>query len=350
MSASIGVLIVDDSAFIRYAVGKFLAADPDIEIVGYARDGLEALTQIPALKPEVVILDVEMPRMDGLTALKRIMAECPTPVVMLSALTQHGAQTTIRALMRGAVDFVPKPDAKTDIHTVSQELIDKVKTAAGSRPAPLRASKTAPLLTPTKRGPRPLQKEDTLIVIGASTGGPRALQVLLSALPGDLSASVLIVQHMPPHFTRSLAQRLNEKSALVVQEAADGDRLARGLVLLAPGNFHIRFKGFRQIALDQGPRRHHVRPAADVTMEAAAEYHGANVIGVILTGMGQDGTEGARAIKVAGGQIIAEHESTSVVYGMPGSVVRAGLADRIVPLPQIAPALLELMNHGKRGI
>jgi two-component system chemotaxis response regulator CheB len=318
--------------------------------VGHARDGLEALTQITTLKPEVVILDVEMPRMDGLTALKRIMVECPTPVVMLSALTQHGAQTTIRALMRGAVDFVPKPDAKIDIYAVAQELIDKVKAAAGSRPAALRASKTAPISTPTKRGPQPLQKGDTVIVIGASTGGPRALQVLLSTLPGDLSASVLIVQHMPPGFTRSLAQSLNEKSALVVQEAADGDHLACGLALLAPGNFHVRLTGFRRITLDQGPRRHHVRPAADVTMEAAVEYHDANVIGVILTGMGQDGTAGANRIKAAGGQVIVEHESTSVVYGMPGSVVRAGLADRVVPLPQIAPTLLELMNHGKRRI
>ncbi|MBN1993368.1 MAG: chemotaxis response regulator protein-glutamate methylesterase [Anaerolineae bacterium] len=350
MSASIRVLIVDDSAFIRYTVAKHLEADPDIEIVGNARDGVEALDQIKALKPHVVVLDVEMPRMDGLTALKRIMAECPTPVVMLSALTQRGAQTTIRALMRGAFDFVPKPDAKIDVYTVIAELIEKIKAATGARPAKLPSAGTAPIVTPTKRGPRPLQKGDALIVIGASTGGPRALQKILADLPGNLPASVLIVQHMPPGFTRSLAQRLNENSSLIVQEAADGDRLARGLALLAPGDFHLRFRGLRQVSLDQGPRCQHVRPAVDVTMESAVEYHGANVIGVVLTGMGQDGTAGAGRIKAAGGRIIAEHESTSVVYGMPASVVRAGWADLVVPLPNIASTLVKLVNHGRRGI
>jgi two-component system chemotaxis response regulator CheB len=191
-----------------------------------------------------------------------------------------------------------------------------------------------------------LHEGDTVVVIGTSTGGPRALQAVLSDLPADLPAAILIVQHMPPGFTRSLAQRLNEASPLIVQEAADGDRLARGMVLLAPGNFHLRFKRIRQLALDQGPRRHHVRPAVDVTMESAVEYHGKNVIGVLLTGMGQDGTDGAGLIKTAGGKVIAEHESTSVVYGMPGSVVRAGLADRVVPLPRVPATLVELIKHG----
>jgi two-component system chemotaxis response regulator CheB len=347
MSNPIRVLIVDDSAFIRYTVTKHLEADPDITVVGSAHDGLDALVQISALKPDVVVLDVEMPRMDGLTALKRIMAECPTPVVMLSALTQRGAQTTIRALMRGALDFVPKPDARIDIHTVIEELSEKIKIAAGTRLATLRTS-TVPLAltSPTKQGPRLLQKGDRLIVIGASTGGPRALQGVLSRLPADLPAGILVVQHMPPGFTRSLAQRLNQTSPLMVQEAADGDRLGRGTVLLAPGDFHLQFKGIRQVTLDQGPRRHHVRPAVDVTMESAVKYHQANVIGVILTGMGQDGTEGAGQIKAAGGKVIAEHKSSSIVYGMPASVVKAGLADRVVPLSRIAATLMELINDG----
>jgi two-component system chemotaxis response regulator CheB len=348
MKTPIRVLLVDDSAFIRYTVTKYLETDPDIKIVGSARDGLEALSQIPKLKPDVVVLDVEMPRMDGLTALKRIMVECPTPVVMLSALTQRGARTTIQALMRGALDFVTKPDAKVNIHTVIEDLSAKIKAAAGVRSTTWRLPtvETKTKITPTKRGPRPLHKEDTVVVIGASTGGPRALQTILSNLPADLAAAILIVQHMPPGFTRSLAQRLNEASPLIVQEAADGDRLARGVVLLAPGNFHLRFKRIRQVALDQGPRRHHVRPAVDVTMESAVEYHGKNVIGVVLTGMGQDGTDGAGQIKIAGGKVIAEHESTSVVYGMPGSVVRAGLADRVVPLPRVGATLVELIKHG----
>jgi two-component system chemotaxis response regulator CheB len=169
---------------------------------------------------------------------------------------------------------------------------------------------------------------------------------VLTSLPADFPAAILVVQHMPPGFTRSLAQRLNQASALVVQEAANSDRLARGLVLMAPGDYHLQFRRTKQVELDQGPRRCHVRPAVDVTMESAVKYHGANVIGVVLTGMGDDGTDGSRQIKKAGGIIIAEHESTSVVYGMPASVVRAGLADKVVPLTNIAPTLMELVNHG----
>jgi two-component system chemotaxis response regulator CheB len=347
MSVPIRVMLVDDSAFIRYTVTKYLQEDPDIEVVGSARDGLDALEKIPKLKPDVVVLDVEMPRMDGLTALKRIMIECPTPVVMLSGLTQQGARTTIQALMRGALDFVPKPDAKVDINTVIDELAVKIKTAVGTKTKSIKLPGTGDVkIPPAKRGPRPLTKEDPVVVIGTSTGGPRALQKVLTNLPADLPAAILIVQHMPPGFTRSLAQRLNQASPLVVQEAADGDRLARGLVLLAPGDYHLQFKRAKQVELNQGPRRRHVRPAVDATMESAVAYHGANVIGVVLTGMGDDGTIGAGQIKDAGGMVIAEHESTSVVYGMPASVVRAGLADRVVPLPKVASTLVELINHG----
>jgi two-component system chemotaxis response regulator CheB len=347
MSTPIQVFIVDDSAFIRHTVAKHLEIDPDIKVVGKAHDGIEALAQIPVLKPDVVILDVEMPRMDGLTALKRIMAECPTPVVMLSALTQQGTQTTIRALIRGAFDFVPKPDAMVAVHTVIDELRNKVKAAAGTRLTTTLPLGTITVAPSTKQSSKLLQKEDPLIVIGASTGGPRALQRVLFDLPINLPAAILAVQHMPPQFTRSLAQRLNATCPLVVQEAAEGDRLARGLVLMAPGDFHLRLKTRRQVTLDQGPRRQHVRPAVDVTMESVVEYYGPNVIGVVLTGMGADGTDGARLIKAAGGKVIAEHESTSVVYGMPASVVRAGLADQVVPLPEVATTLMELINDGK---
>ncbi len=365
MSSSKGpvrVLVVDDSAFMRHTVAKYLEVDPDITVVGSARDGLDALAKIPALKPDVVTLDVEMPRMDGLTALQRIMAECPTPVVMLSSLTQRGARTTIQALMRGAVDFVPKPAVSINIRTVMDDLAVKVKTAAGARLAGARETRRggdgergrqgdkeklppSPHLpiSPSPWGPRLFHNGDPLIVIGTSTGGPRALHQVLSTLPADLPAAVTVVQHMPPGFTRSLAQRLNETSPFIVQEATDGDRLACGLALLAPGDFHLRFKGAKQVSLDHGARRNHVRPAVDVTMESAAERYGAAVIGVVLTGMGSDGTEGAGHIKAAGGKVIAEHASTTVVYGMPRSVVEAGLADQVVPLPEIAPALVELV-------
>jgi two-component system chemotaxis response regulator CheB len=350
LSEPIRIFIVDDSAFIRHTVAKYLEIDGDIEVVGIARDGLEALDHIPALKPDVIILDVEMPRLDGLTALRRIMAECPTPVVMLSAFTQRGARTTIQALMRGALDFVAKPDNTISIHTIIDELKDKIKAAARTRLTTLETPQIVSTGTPPKQGPQLLQKRDPLIVIGASTGGPRALQQVLFNLPANLPAAILAVQHMPPNFTRSLAQRLNETCALTIQEAAEGDRLARGLVLLAPGDFHLRFKGPRQVTLDQGPRRLHVRPAVDVTMESAAEYHGSNLIGVVLTGMGTDGTDGARVIKAAGGLVIAEHESTSVVYGMPASVINAGLADKVVPLPKIAATLLDWIKNGRPGI
>lgn len=355
MSESIRVLVVDDSPFIRYTIAKHLEADPEITVVGSAQDGLDALGKIPALNPDVVTLDVEMPQMDGLTALQRIMTEHPTPVVMLSSLTQRGARTTIQALMRGAVDFVAKPAASTDIRTVVTELSAKVKAAARSRVARVAQAPStnghlagpAKMAGQTKAGLRPFHNGDPVVVIGTSTGGPRALQQVLTQLPGDLPAAVAVVQHMPAGFTRSLAQRLNEASALTVQEATEGDRLAQGLVLLAPGDYHMRFTHNRQVGLDQGPRRHHVRPAVDIALESAAQQYGSKVIGVVLTGMGSDGAEGAGAIKGAGGRVIAEHESSTVVYGMPRSVIEAGHADCIVPLPEVAAAIVELINHGR---
>lgn len=354
MTAPIRVLVVDDSAFMRYTIAKHLENDGGISVVGSARDGVDALTKVPVLSPDVITMDVEMPRMDGLTALQRIMTECPTPVVMLSSLTQSGTRTTIQAIMRGAVDFVPKPTASTDMPLVIEELISKIKTAAGARralqrlPARLLSSaETVPLQNQTKVELRHFRSGDPIIIIGASTGGPRALQQVLSGLPADLPAAVVIIQHMPPGFTRSLAQRLNENSPLTIQEAQDGDRLAQGLALLAPGDFHLQFKGDNQVALDHGPRRQHVRPAVDVTMEAASERYRSSVIGVVLTGMGSDGTAGSGYIKAAGGQVIVEHESTSLVYGMPRSVVEAGWADRVVPLPEVASTLIEVIYHGK---
>lgn len=336
------ILIVDDSVFLRHTLTRRLEADPGITVVGYAIDGLDALGKIPVLKPDVVILDVEMPRMDGLTALTRIMADCPTPVVMLSAHTQRGARTTIQALIRGAVDFVPKPDDDVGLKGITGELIDKIKIAANvsltTNPTPSPQVKIPHTPSPDLR---PLRRGDPVIVIGASTGGPRALQHVLSELPADLPAAVAVVQHMPEGFTQSLAQRLNDGSSLVVREAGDNERLARGLVLLAPGSHHLRFKRGHQAILDQGPRRNHVRPAVDVTMESAAEYYRSATIGVVLTGMGTDGTAGAHQIKAAGGKVIAEDQSTCVVYGMPRSVTEAGLADRVVPLPEVASTLLE---------
>jgi two-component system chemotaxis response regulator CheB len=342
----IRVLVVDDSAFVRHILSKHLEADPEITVVGQARDGLDALAQVQALEPDVVTLDVEMPRLDGLAALQRIMAENPTAVVMLSALTQCGAQITIQALLRGAVDFVPKPDATANIQSIVQALAAKIRIAAGVQPALLASSVPPGVSHELGIGPAPFRTGDPVVVIGASTGGPRALQQVLSDLPADLPAALAVVQHMPAGLTGSLAQRLNDVSLLTVQEAADGDRLARGLVLMAPGGCHMQFSGRRHVALDEGPPRNYIRPSLDVCMESAVACHGAATIGVVLTGMGSDGTDGARHIKAAGGRVVVEHESTSVVYGMPRSVVEAGLADRIVPLPEVAATVIELV--GKR--
>lgn len=358
----IRVLVVDDSAFIRYTISKNLNAVPDFVVVGSARDGVDALNKVATLRPDVITMDVEMPRMDGLTALKHIMDKHPTPVVMLSSLTQEGASTTIRALMRGAVDFVPKPSNSTKTRAVVELLIDKIRVAAGAelkahpahydrQPVEEVLAEPTPVVTPkpvvVPRAPTPpaglqaFQIGDPLIVIGSSTGGPRALHEVLTRLPGDLPAAVLVVQHMPPGFTQSLARRLNDASAITVQEAMDKDRLARGVALLAPGDFHMTMLNPRQVGLEQSPRRNHLRPAADVTMEFAAELHGSAVIGVVLTGMGSDGTDGARAIKAHGGTMIVQDESTSVVYGMPRGVVQAGLADRVLPLNEIAQAIVD---------
>lgn len=349
MASSIRVLIVDDSPFMRYTLAKHLEAIPGISVVGSAQNGLEALTKIPALKPDVVTLDVEMPNMDGLTALQRIMSDCPTSVIMLSSLTRQGSRTTIQALMRGAVDFVTKPTASTDIRTVIEELAAKIKAAAQvrisgweKRSVEWEAKSTS---QNRKSEIRSFHPGDPIIVIGSSTGGPQALQQVLAEIPADLPAAIAIVQHMPPGFTRSLARRLNETSSFNVQEASDGDRLAQGLALLAPGDYHLRFTKDKRIVLDHSPRRHHVRPAVDVTLESAAELYKMAVIGVILTGMGSDGTAGAACVKAVGGQIVVEDESTSVVYGMPRSVVEAGLADQVVPLPKITSTLVELVNN-----
>ncbi|MBN1875195.1 MAG: chemotaxis response regulator protein-glutamate methylesterase [Anaerolineae bacterium] len=335
-----------------HTLTKYLDAEPDITVVGRANDGIEALEKIAELKPDVITLDVEMPRMGGLETLQRIMVENPTPVIMLSALTQRGARITVQALMFGAVDCVPKPSQSFNIRSTIKELIPKIRAAGGMRSSRLiKTVEPAPTPSSTERvGPQPFHTDDPLIIVGSSTGGPRALRQLLADLPGDLPAALIIVQHMPLGFTASLAQRLNQTSALTVQEAAHGDRIARGLVLVAPSGYHLKFRGRRQVELDQGPRRNGVRPAVDITMESAAQYHGASVIGVVLTGMGADGTVGAHYIKSTGGIIVAEHESTCAVYGMPRSVIEADLADHIVPMPKVAATLVELVNKAQERV
>ncbi|MBI3762772.1 MAG: chemotaxis response regulator protein-glutamate methylesterase [Chloroflexi bacterium] len=344
----IRVLVVDDSAYMRFTLSKYLSEAPGLAVAGTARDGAEALELILKLQPDVVTLDVEMPHMDGLTALREIMTSCPLPVVMLSSLTTEGASETVQALTWGAVDFVAKPSAKANVAVIMEEVVGKVRAAAQARVSRV-ACRVSRVVTchssPVTRHSfttRALRSGDKVVVIGASTGGPRALYTVVPQLPKNLAAAVLIVQHMPVGFTRSLAERLNAVSPLAVKEAGPGDALEVGRALLAPGGFHMTVDADSRVALNQAPTVHGVRPAVDVTLTSVAQRLGARSVGVILTGMGRDGTDGAGLIHRAGGRVIAEDESTCVVWGMPRSVAEAGVADVIAPLAEI-PAAIERM-------
>ncbi|PKM46294.1 MAG: chemotaxis response regulator protein-glutamate methylesterase [Firmicutes bacterium HGW-Firmicutes-8] len=346
MAKRIDVLVVDDSAYMRKVVSNLLQSDEDIFVVDTARDGLEAIEKVKQWRPSVVTLDVEMPKLDGLAALERIMRECPTPVIMLSSLTQQGNETTIRALTIGAVDFVGKPSGtiSLDIQKVREELITKIKIAAKASISnihtpvpyvPLRVlvpSASGMGLTPHK-----------LVVIGSSTGGPNALQQVVPRLPGNLPAAVLIVQHMPAGFTNFLAKRLDETSALEVCEAKEGDVFFCGKAYLAPGGYHMVLQSRSTVCLNQDPPVHSVRPAVDVTLESAVNYYGPNVVGVILTGMGYDGSRGMTLVKKMGGKTIAQDEATCVVYGMPRVVVEMGKADKVLPVQKIADEIVSML-------
>lgn len=356
MNNPITVLIVDDSAFARSVIGKKLDAHPDIKVVGFAKDGVEAVEQVQALKPDVVTMDVSMPRLDGLGALERIMKDFPTPVVMLSALTGEQTQTTIAALELGAVDFYLKPamSSPTGAPGADLELVEKIKLAAAVPAARLRRmaawNRTHRLgAPPPARSVERATRMRRVVVIGTSTGGPRALAELIPALPRDLQASFLVVQHMPPMFTRSLAERLNNESSLDVKEAEEGDQISPGRVLLAPGGYHMTVAKTGLVALNQEPPECAVRPAVNVTMASAARFFGRSVLGVVLTGMGSDGTRGAAVIKAAGGQVIVEAESTCAVYGMPKSVVDAGHADKAVPLNRVAEEIIRICGETQKA-
>jgi two-component system, chemotaxis family, protein-glutamate methylesterase/glutaminase len=349
-SQAIRVLVVDDSAFMRLSISRGLNEMPGISVVGTARDGLDALEQIQLLEPDVVTLDVEMPRLDGLGTLRRIMAERPCPVIMLSSLTTEGAQETVQALMLGAVDFVAKPTNRANVTAVLDDAADKIRRAVHARVRrPLAPALARPLAAGQSPKPtRGLLRQDRIVVIGSSTGGPRALNALIPGLPAGLPAAVLAVQHMPPGFTGSLAERLDGQAALKVKEAVTGDRPEVGRVLLAPGGYHMTLDENGAVALNQNPPVHGVRPSIDVTLASVVRAFGPAVIGVILTGMGNDGTNGCALVHNAGGWVIAEAESTCVVYGMPRSVVEAGLADEVAPLPEIARAIVQAAGRPAR--
>ena len=339
LARPVRVLVVDDSAYMRHIISRHINDTHDLTVAGAARDGQEALELIPTLNPDVVTLDVEMPRVDGLSALREIMARYPRPVVMFSSLTAAGAVETVRALTWGAVDFVSKPAVRANVGAVMDDAIAKIRAAAQAQVRTVPLVNSSPIRREAqrlRRGTRALRGMDKVVVIGASTGGPRALQTVLQDIPADLPAALLIVQHLPVGFTHSLAERLNTLSPLTIKEAEAGDCLRAGQGLLAPGGFHLTLSEQGRVELNQDLTRHGVRPAVDVTMQAVAQRYGRHAIGVVLTGMGHDGTSGAALIHNAGGRVIAEAESSCVVWGMPRSVIEAGAADVVTPLPEIA--------------
>jgi two-component system chemotaxis response regulator CheB len=351
--AKIKVLVVDDSAFMRKIIPDMLQEDRDIEVIGTAKDGRDAFKKTMELAPDVITLDVEMPGMDGLHTLGYIMSEKPTPVIMLSAYTPKGADTTIRALQYGAMDYVCKPSGEIslDIKKIQAELIEKIKQAKT-----IDISKSLFILhedIEKKEIEKPAaQKNEILVIIAASTGGPRALTEVITKIPRDLPASFLVIQHMSEGFTRTLAERLNSASLIHVKEAENGEILKAGHAYLAPGNFHMEISktgGDYRVELNQKPPRLGVRPSADMTLFSAAKVFEGSMVAVILTGMGKDGTAGVEKVREKKSRIIAQDRETSVIFGMPKSVIDKGYADVILPLDEIADGIAAQIRKLKEG-
>ncbi|HEV7838763.1 MAG TPA: chemotaxis response regulator protein-glutamate methylesterase [Gemmatimonadaceae bacterium] len=351
------VLVVDDSSFMRALISEMVESTREFKVVGTAADGIEALEAIRSLNPDIVTLDIEMPRLDGLQALDTIMREMARPVVMLSAAgSERGNEMTLRALERGAVEFVRKPSGpiSIDLLTVRQELLAALKAARAVNMAGVRTPPQGGVPVGAETVPKKIfGAASRVVVIAASTGGPRALGEIVPHLPDTLGAGVLIVQHMPREFTRSLSHRLDLMSPLPVAEAVDGEPILENHVYLAPGGFHMTVtgdSGAATISLDTSPTIWGVRPAADPLFVSAAEAFGVDAVGVILTGMGRDGAEGLRRIRAAGGKAIVQDRDSSIIYGMPQAAMEAAGADRVVAAHDMARAIRDLCRSRKRGI
>jgi len=351
------VLVVDDSAFMRKLIAEMVEASGEYHVVGTATDGVEALEQVRALAPDIVTLDIEMPRLDGLQALEQIMKEMPRPVVMLSAAgSEHGNEMTLRALERGAIEFVRKPSGpiSIDLLTVREELAAALNAARAVNMKGVRTP-NAPTARVTADVPakKSVVSATRAVAIAASTGGPRALGEIVPHLPENLGAAVLIVQHMPREFTRTLARRLDAMSRLSVSEAEDGEPLRENRVYIAPGGYHMRVDGVvgdGTIRLDTSPTVWGVRPAADPLFASVAEVFGASAIGVILTGMGRDGADGLRQIREAGGMGAVQDRDSSIVYGMPQAALALAGADRVVAAQEMARVIRDLCRTKQRAI
>ena len=357
------VLVVDDSAFMRRVISDILSSTDEFRVVGTARDGNDALAKVHRLDPDLVTMDVEMPGLDGLSALGYIMSETPRPVVMLSAYTTERADATMRALDYGAVDFVAKPSGtiSLNLETVADRLLEALRAAAAANLSVIPVRVARPRSEPreaesAEAAPRPRRPRraraagagapEVAVAVAASTGGPRALAEMLPRIRVPLGAAVLIVQHMPPRFTRTLAERLDGMEGLPVREADDGEPVLRDHVYMAPGDWHMRVvrgeDGVARIALDQSPTMWGVRPAADPLFRSVAEVYGGRSVGVVMTGMGRDGAEGLRLITSAGGWGIAQDRESSVIYGMPHAA--AEFADAILPLDRIHQGIEEAVS------
>jgi len=347
------LLIVDDSAFMRNALSTMLSSDPEIKIVGTARDGLEAIEKIGTLKPDVVTMDVEMPRMDGIAALRHIMETNPLPVIMVSSITTEGAKVTLDAFDLGAVDFIPKNLSELSINIVKikEILIDKIKQIGRKglvkkqvRPSGVASARRA-IEVPTHMPLRTIgERRVGILSIGTSTGGPKALQDIIPRLPKEFPAPIVIAQHMPPNFTGPFAERLNQLSQIEVREAKEGETLKPGVALIAPGWGHMRVKRVRGIetviSISDNKEEFIYRPSVDALMGSVAECFPGRALGVILTGMGNDGLKGLISLKKTGGRIFAQDEETCVVYGMPKAVVDAGIADKVLSLEDMAGEII----------
>jgi two-component system chemotaxis response regulator CheB len=353
MSERIRVLVVDDSALMRKLIPAILARDASIEVVGTAMDGAFALKKIEELKPDVVTLDLEMPRMDGMETLRLIMQRAPLPVILFSTHSKEGGYATFKALAMGAVDFLAKPKdaAAGRLDDIADRLIAKIKVAkrAVGRKLPPAVIEETPA---PKKGIRDARPPRRVIAIGISTGGPNALQFVLSQIPADFQSTIVIVQHMPEGFTEMFAKRLDECCALEVHEARSGDLLLAGRVLICPGNRHIMVRSMPRggmVVLSDGPPVNGHRPSADVLFHSVAQEFALTAVGVLMTGMGDDGAEGLGAIKAAGGMTIAQSEDTCVVSGMPRAAILKGYASKIIPLDGLGAHLVS--NYGgERGV
>ncbi len=354
--AQIRVLVVDDSAFMRTALARMIASDPALWVVGTASTGTEALQKIPSLDPDVITLDVQMPGMDGLQTLTRVMAEFPRPVIMVSSITRKEAEITFTALTAGAFDYIPKQlsSQSLDIFHLRDDLIDKIKAAGDARRLrESRATLKKPPRTVNLPAPQALCFTPSIVALGISTGGPKALQDILPTLPADLPVPIVIVQHMPPGFTAPFAQRLNSLCAVSIREAKHQDAIKPGVVYIAPAGIHLTVerKGSRNlICLSAKPENQLHTPSVDVMMQSVATAFRAQAMGVIMTGMGADGAQGMGAIHREGGFTLGQDEQSCAVYGMPRVCAEMGILDRVVALGQIPQEILQVTRYRKTSV